>query len=95
MNEAKAKGDLGKIYLRIYVNRIKAEISTPFTLAPNEWDETRQRAKKNNLINQELSKIEHRIFTIQNILEYENRPITARILKDLYLEKDKINAYLL
>lgn len=94
LNEAKAKGDLGKIYLRIYVNRIKAEVATPFTLPPTEWDETRQRAKKNNLINQELSKIEHRIFTIQNILEYENRPITARILKDLYLEKDKINAYL-
>ena len=95
LNEAKAKGDLGKIYLRIYVNRIKAEISTPFNLAPGEWDENKQRARKNNLINQELSKIEHRIFTIQNILEYENRPITARILKDLYLEKDKINAYLL
>lgn len=95
LNEAKAKGDLGKIYLRIYVNRIKAELATQFKLAPSEWDETRQRAKKSNLINQELSKIEHRIFTLQSILEYENRPITARILKDLYLEKDKINAYLL
>lgn len=95
LNEAKGKGDLGKIYLRITVNRKKAEMATSFNLAPSEWDETRQRAKKSNLINQKLSEIEHRIFTIQNILEYENRPITARILKDLYLEKDKINAYLL
>jgi hypothetical protein len=44
----KGKGNRRKIYLRIYVNRIKAEIATSYFLAPEDWDDNSQRSNKAN-----------------------------------------------
>lgn len=95
LNLEKGKGGLGKIYLRIVVNRKKAEIATSFSLAPEDWDDNRQRAKKANHINEKLSDMEKKIYRFQSLLEHEGRPVTARILKDLFLEKDKLDVYLI
>lgn len=84
-----------KIYMRIIINRKKAELATPFNLATADWDDLRQRAKYNPQINQELAKLESKIYQIQSMLELEQRPVSARIVKDLLTEKDKINVYLI
>lgn len=95
LNLDKGKGGLGKLYLRIGLNRKKAEIATSFSLPPVDWDDNRQRAKKANHINEKLSDMEKQIYRFQSLLEHEGRPVTARILKDLYLEKDKLDVYLM
>lgn len=95
LNEDKMKGDKAKIYLRITVHRKKAEMATAYSLTPAEWDDAKQRARKNPTINQALSDMEKRLFQIQNILEYEERPVSARALKEIYLGNDKISVYLI
>ena len=84
-----------KVYMRIIINRKKAELATPFNLPAADWDSLRQRAKYNPQINLELSKLENKVYQIQSLLEIEERPVTARIIKDLLTEKDKINIYLI
>ena len=64
LNMEKGKGNKGKIYLRIYVNRIKAEIATSYLLFPDEWDEDNQRCKKATHINKELSAMEAKIYQL-------------------------------
>ena len=84
-----------KIYMRIIVNRRKAELATSFSLPTADWDDLRQRARNNPQINQELSKLESKVYQIQSMLELEQRPVSARIIKDLLTDKDKVNAYLI
>ena len=84
-----------KVYMRIIINRKKTELATSFSLPPADWDDLRQRAKYNPQINQELAKLESKVYQIQSMLELEQRPVSARIIKDLLKEKDKVNAYLI
>ena len=58
-------------------------------------DEQRQLAKANPQINQELSKLEKKIYQFSNILESEERPVFARTLKDMPTNKDKLHVYLI
>lgn len=95
LNEDKLKGDKVKIYLRITYARKKAEIATAHSTIPAEWDEAKQRSRKNPTINQALSDIEAKLYQIKTVLEYEERPVSARILKDVYIGKDKITPYLI
>ena len=95
LNEDKLKGDKVKIYLRITYNRKKAEIATAHAILPAEWDEAKQKAKKNPTINQAIADIEAKIYQIKTVLEYEGRSISARILKGVYIGKDKIAPYLI
>ncbi|WP_224995930.1 site-specific integrase [Cesiribacter sp. SM1] len=95
LNEDKLKGDKVKIYLRITYARKKAEIATAHAIAPADWDEAKQRSRKNPTINQALSDIEAKLYQIKTVLEYEERPVSARILKDVYIGKDKIAPYLI
>ncbi len=76
LNADKGKGNNGKIYLRIIVNRKKAEIATSYTLPLQDWDENRQRARKANHINEALSDMEKKIYRFLSLLDHENRPAT-------------------
>lgn len=95
LNESKNNPERAKIYLRIIVNRQKAEIATSCSLPLNEWDESKQRSKVSQQINLELNKLENKILQLKNILEYEERPISARILKDMVTQRETLNETLL
>ena len=103
LNEYKAKGTPEEkekakkypIYLRITVDRKKAEIATNYFLQPKEWDESLQRTKKNRQINEDLSSTEQQVHDIAKSLERANKPVTAHAIKTFLTGKDKVEAYLL
>lgn len=95
LNHHKAKGDKMPVYLRITLNRKKAEAATSYLLEQKEWNEDNQRTKKNTAINQHLSDIENKVYDIVRQLEREKKPLTATIIKDYLLNKNKLNATLL
>lgn len=45
LQEKNQNTDRAKIYMRININRKKAELTTPFNLPAADWDSLRQRAK--------------------------------------------------
>ena len=92
---SRSKGDRHQLFIRLIYNRKKAEISTKHFVTLNEWDTDKERCKSNSLINSELADIESAIRTIKQQLTYKNNPISARILKDIYSGKQKVDAYLL
>lgn len=83
------------IVLRILYNRQKAELSTKISISPNNWDEAKQRVKKNKRINEELAFIEGRIVEIKNKLRYSDKPISAKIIKDIYTGASKTNTFVI
>jgi len=103
LNEYKAKGTPEEkekakkypIYLRITVDRKKAEVATNYFLQPKEWDESLQRTKKNRQINEDLSATEQQVHDIAKSLEKANKPVTAHGIKTFLTGKDKVEAYLL
>lgn len=95
LHESKNNPKRPKIYLRITVDRKKAELATSFSIPPTDWDEQRQRVRANPQINQELAKLENKIYQISSLLESEERPVSARILKDMLTDKDQLHAYLI
>jgi len=95
LNEYKARGKKLPIYLRITLNRKKAEIATSYFIEPKEWDESLQRTKKNREINEDLSANEQQVYNIAKRLEKEKKLLTALSIKNYLTNKDKIDAYLL
>lgn len=95
LNEYKAKGKKQPIYLRITLERKKAEVATSYYLEPKEWDESLQRTKKNKQINEDLAATEQKIYDIVRSLEKNKKPVTAHTLKTYLTGKDKVAAYLL
>ena len=95
LNESKNNPERAKIHLRIIVNRQKAEIATNCSIPVNEWDESKQRSQTSQQVNLELNKLENKVLQLKNILEYEERPISARILKDMLTDREKLNTTLL
>jgi len=81
------------IYLRITINRLKAEIATKFEITKlDEWDDLTQRIRTaKNPINKELSIIEGNVNDFHNKLKYKNGEITAAELKDAYLGRNTIS----
>ena len=80
-----------KLYLRIVVDRKKSELCLGYTIDPWNWDEDRQKTKKDKKLNGELTFIENKVFQIKRDLTFANKPISARIIKDTYL--GKVEAY--
>jgi len=83
-------GDL-PIYLRITLQRKKAELHTGYTIKLKEWSQDQQMTKADNIINKELSKKKSRVYELISELEAKNKPISATILKELLSGKAKVN----
>jgi len=77
------------IYLRITVNRKKAEISTKRTVNPKKWDAKSQKAKGEPELNSYLINIENEVTKIHSKLINDGKEATAKIIKDIYLGKDE------
>jgi integrase/recombinase XerD len=95
LNELKAKGGTSPIYLRITVNRKKAEVATGYYSKPKEWENASQEVWKNNSVNKALVGIKQEVHDIAQRLEKEKKPLTARNIKNYLTYKDKLDAYLL
>ena len=88
------KGEL-PIYLRITMDRKKAELHSGYTSTIKDWSQEDQLTKSNNTTNQELSKMRSKVYELIIDLEKKNKPVSAAILKDLLTGKDKIDIGLL
>ena len=83
------------IYARIYINREKSEISTRQHLANLEdWDKVMQRVKHKTPINTLLSKMEGDIRNIYDRLKYNDKEISAVIVKNIFLGRTETSALL-
>jgi len=60
------------IYARLLVNRTKAELSTGMRCRPEQWDDLKQRSKS-SIINEELSRIESKMYAAKNDFDQEER----------------------
>jgi site-specific recombinase XerD len=77
------------IYLRITVNRKKAEISTKRTINPKKWDANSQKAKGDPELNSYLLHIQNEVTKIHSKLISDGKEVTAKLIKDIYLGKDE------
>ncbi|GAA0891228.1 site-specific integrase [Fulvivirga kasyanovii] len=91
----KENPEQGKIYIRIIVNRKKTEIATEHVLENSKWDASAQRGIKTPALNEELVYIENKIREIKRQLVYSGKPISARIIKDIYTGASKTTRYLI
>jgi integrase/recombinase XerD len=91
----KAKESLGKapIYLRITVNRQKAEMTTGVVLLAKEWDSAKQRSHKNQIINENLTELENRIYQIVTSFNKSFQNYTANDIKEKLLNKTPIDQF--
>jgi site-specific recombinase XerD len=94
LNKAKTKGTQEKIYLRITVNRKKAELATKYFIEPRLWDSAKQKSKGDSIINSHLSELEADIYRTQRRLEDESRVVTAKIIKDI-LTNDSFDVFIM
>lgn len=88
------KGSL-PIYLRITMDRKKAELHTRYVSTLKDWNKEEQLLKNNHTINQELIKKKGKVYELILEMEKKNKPVSAAILKDLLTGKEKINLGLL
>ena len=95
LNSYKGKGRKQPLYLRITLNRKKAEIATKYFLEQKEWDESNQCTRKNAEINDDIASTKNKVYEIIKSLEKAKTPVTAHIIKTYVTGKDKVAAYLL
>lgn len=88
------KGEL-PIYLRITLDRKKAELHTGYVSTIKDWIQEEQITKNNHLVNQELIKKKGKVYELIIDLEKKNKPVSAAILKELLTGKQKVNIGLL
>ena len=84
-----------KIFARITYARKKAELYTQFSIEPEEWNEAKQRTKKNVFINSQLSRIEAEVYEIINKLDEEKKIITATAIKNVLTHKESPTTHIL
>lgn len=84
-----ANGEI-PIYLRIRVNRKKAELATRMTMKNlDDWEPVTGRVKVKSPINSRLNQIEGEITSHYHQLKHSGRIITANALKNLFLGRDQ------
>lgn len=86
-----------KIYCRVIIERQKAEFYTDLLIREADWEENRQRTKKNDVVNQELSRIEDKLYRAKQKINEDGRELTSKELVAVALGRDlrTKNAYLL
>lgn len=77
------------IYLRITVNKQIAAVSLQGTVSPNLWDQAKERSRAKDKsaieLNNYINSAKAKITTMYRELELDGKPITAQLLKDMYL----------
>lgn len=83
LNRNKGKGEQFKIYGRLIHDRKKCEFATNYYIEETKWDDARGRAKRNQVINDELSDLEARINRIRRKLLDDEKPVSSRIIIEI------------
>lgn len=77
------------IYLKITVNKRVAAVSLQATVLPNLWDSAKERSRAKDKtaieLNNYINSAKAKITTMYRELELDGKPITAQLLKDMYL----------
>ncbi len=83
------------IYLRITVNRKIAEISMKGTVLASLWDQSKEKSKGKSPedieLNNYINSVKSRLVNIHRELEIEDSPISAEIIKNIFIGNDKGN----
>jgi hypothetical protein len=93
----KEMSDCSKIYLRITVDRRKAEFYTRHSVLIDHWDNLREqsRSRQDHILNEDLVEMKNRIISIKRHLLYEEKPVSAKLIKDIYTGATSIKKFLL
>lgn len=77
------------VYLKITVNKQVAAVSLQGAVPPNLWDSAKERSKGKDKsaieLNNYINSAKAKITTFYRELELDGKPITAQLLKDMYL----------
>ncbi|MES2733076.1 MAG: Arm DNA-binding domain-containing protein [Bacteroidota bacterium] len=94
---AQSDGITAKIYGRITVERKKAEFFTGHFVEINNWDQASQKylSKKNSILEEDLTSIKNNIINIKRRLIYDEKPLSAKLIKDIYTGANEIKQFLL
>ena len=81
------------IYLRITVNKQVAAVSLQGSVQPELWSQAKERSKGKDKsaieLNNYINSVKAKITTMYRELELDGKPITAQLLKDMYLGNHK------
>lgn len=91
----RGKGTRHQLFVRLIHDRRKSEIATKFYLEEKDWNVEKERAVRNGDINAELAEMESRLRAIKNQLEYEDQPVSAKRIKEIFCGKDRVEILLL
>jgi integrase/recombinase XerD len=95
LNTAKLMGDKIKIYCRIIIDRRKSEFYTGFGIKKEFWNVESGKAYRDADINNELIKIESKIYDIRRSILDSGLLLTASNIVDYYNGKKILKVYLL
>lgn len=81
------------IYLKITVNKQIAAVSLQGSILPEQWSQAKERSKGKDKsaieLNNYINSAKAKITSIHRELEIDGKPISAQILKDIYLGNHK------
>ena len=80
----------GMVYLRIVVDRKKSEMSLGMKTLIANWDEQKQLPKRDKRLREELIYLEGKVMELKRQLQFEERIVTAPILRDLMKGKQEV-----
>ena len=95
LNKTKILGDKIKIYCRIIIDRRKSEFYTGFSITNDFWNAQSGRSYYDPDLNNELAKIESKIYDIRRSLLDSGQLLTSSNIVDHYSGKKKLKVFLL
>lgn len=95
LNKGKKKGEQLKIYGRLIIERKKSEFATNYYIEETKWDKAKGRAKRNQVINDELSEIEAKLNRIRRKLLDDGKPVSAKNIIEILKGKRKEKRFLI
>ena len=91
-----SKGKEVPIYCRLTKDRKKAEFYTELDVEISKWNnQAQEHIKSGHQLNEDLAEIKANIIKIKKKLEYEDKPVSAKILKKAYQGGDSLQIFVI
>lgn len=81
LRESKRQSSKGTVYVRIIYLRKKVDLSTGIKCREDEWDSNREKFKRNTYQNQQLLKLEEKIYQAKHNLDESGKHYTSLDIK--------------
>ena len=88
LNKSKVQGSKHKLYLRLILDRKKAEMAFDYFINPKTWDASSQETTNNDIINQTIAETKAKIIKVKRELEEANGYTSAKEIKMALEEGD-------